>query len=308
MNKRIIFLCLLTLSVFLIVLIQLNSQATQKYAGEETCKSCHEDAYMSYLKSAHSKKVILNSPANKYGCESCHGPGVQHVEKGGGKGVGELIAFSKKEQAKKKTSSCLNCHANSRHLTFWDSSIHNKNDISCTDCHSVHHRKEMSFMEYETCTKCHKEIKAQINKRSRHPILEGKVKCSNCHNPHGSLGPSMIKADSFNELCYKCHAEKRGPYLWEHPPVEENCGSCHTPHGSRHAKLMNQKIPNLCQACHDWQRHPGTRYSQETGFTGISPSNRFFARSCLNCHNSIHGSNAPVNPASGYNSGKAFVR
>lgn len=306
MKKIILLFCFLTLFVAG-VSIQLNAQINKKYAGIETCKSCHEDAYASYLKSIHSKRAILNSPANKEACESCHGPGSQHVEKGGGKGIAEFITFSKKEPFQEKTSSCLKCHSNSRHLTFWDAGKHKKNNVSCTDCHSIH-KKDVFAMEFETCIKCHKEVRVQINKRSRHPILEGKVKCSNCHNPHGSLGPSMIKADSLNELCYKCHSEKRGPYLWEHPPVEENCGSCHSPHGSRHAKLMIQKIPNLCQACHDWQRHPGTRYSQESSFTGSSPSNRFFARSCLNCHNTIHGSNAPVNPVSGYNSGKALVR
>lgn len=307
MVKKILLFSLLTLFTFSLIFGVEFAKANQKYAGQETCKSCHEDSYTSYLKSVHAKKAILNSPANKEGCESCHGPGAQHVEKGGGRGVGELKSFSKKEPSTQKAASCLQCHSNSRHLAFWDSGAHKKNDIACTDCHSIH-RKEKTTMEFETCIKCHKEVKAQINKRSRHPVLEGKVKCSHCHNPHGSLGPSMIKADSSNELCYKCHAEKRGPYLWEHPPVEESCGNCHSPHGSRHAKLMTQKIPNLCQNCHDWQRHPGTRYSQESSFTGSSPSNRFFARSCLNCHNTIHGSNAPVNPASGYNSGKFLVR
>lgn len=308
MGKK-IFILVSSVLIILIsgVLFHLNSQISQKFSGSESCKNCHEDAYESYRKSVHSKKAILNSPANKEGCESCHGPAGEHVDRGGGKGVGNLITFSKKEPFKEKSTSCLKCHSNSSHLNFWDSGKHKKNEIACTECHSIH-KEKVYTAEYEKCISCHKNVKAQINRRSRHPILEEKVKCSNCHNPHGSLGPSMIKADSLNELCYKCHAEKRGPYLWEHPPVEENCGSCHSPHGSRHAKLMIEKIPNLCQVCHDWQRHPGTRYSQESSFIGSSPSNRFFARSCLNCHNSIHGSNAPANPLSGYNSGKAFVR
>ena len=33
--------------------------------------------------------------------------------------------------------------------------------------------------------------------------------------------------------CIKCHSEKAGPFVHEHPPVKtEGCVSCHTPHGS----------------------------------------------------------------------------
>lgn len=307
MRKNLLILIPLLFAFLFIIHILDNAKGSTNYVGSEACKGCHEDHYRSYTKSIHAKKAISGSPANREGCESCHGPSAQHAEKGGGKGIGGLLNFDKKETSEEKSSACLSCHERGRPLTFWDSGKHKKNNVACSDCHSIH-KKEAYAKEYETCNQCHKDIKVQINKRSRHPILEGKVKCSNCHNPHGSMGPSMVKADSVNQLCYKCHAEKRGPYLWEHPPVEENCASCHTPHGSRHAKLMGEKIPNLCQACHDWQRHPGTLYGNQNAFTGSSPSSRLFARSCLNCHVTIHGSNAPVNPASGYNSGKAFVR
>ena len=104
-------------------------------------------------------------------------------------------------------------------------------------------------------------------------------------------------AENVNQLCFKCHPDKRGPYVYEHPPVAENCATCHTPHGSRHAKLLTEKVPNLCQDCHDWSRHPGTPYDAKTGFTGTSPSNRFFSRSCLNCHGAIHGSTSFENHA-----------
>jgi len=100
----------------------------------------------------------------------------------------------------------------------------------------------------------------------------------------------MIRAENVNQLCYQCHPDKRGPFVYEHPPVAENCTICHTPHGSRHAKLLAEKVPNLCQDCHDWSRHPGTPYDAKTAFTGSNPSNRFFARGCVNCHGAIHGS------------------
>jgi DmsE family decaheme c-type cytochrome len=138
-------------------------------------------------------------------------------------------------------------------------------------------------------------------KPSHHPILEGKVKCSDCHNPHGALTPAMVKHESVNQQCFSCHADKRGPYMFGHPPVEENCLSCHTPHGSSHNKLLNEKVPNLCQDCHVQGKHPTAFYGQNQAWIGgnglpvTTPSTRFISRSCLNCHNSIHGSNAPTN-------------
>ena len=119
-----------------------------------------------------------------------------------------------------------------------------------------------------------------------------------------SLATKMIKADSVNELCFKCHAEKRGPFFWEHPPVEENCLTCHVPHGSNHGKLLTRKPPHLCQSCHDASQHPGNIYTSFETFRGSAASgkNRMFARACLNCHSNIHGSMGPSTR------GKHFVR
>ena len=124
----------------------------------------------------------------------------------------------------------------------------------------------------------------------------------------------MVKQETVNAQCYSCHADKRGPYVFSHPAVDDNCLSCHNPHGSSHNFLLNEKVPNLCQDCHDWSRHPGTFYDGSKGWTVLSgngaagtpmtgtpgafnpaASTRFIARSCLNCHNAIHGSNAPAN-------------
>lgn len=174
-------------------------------------------------------------------------------------------------------------------------SKHKAEGIACNDCHFVHGNtnKLLKKDQNEVCFDCHKDIKLQTNKQSHHPIKEGKIFYSDCHNTHGDFGPKMIKADTVNELCYKCHSEKRGPYMFEHFPVEKNCMNCHTPYGSNHNKLLTMRMPNLCQACHDWTRHPGTPYTEEFGFDGSgseSNRNKLIGRSCLNCHTNIHGS------------------
>jgi DmsE family decaheme c-type cytochrome len=246
------------------------------------------------------------------------------VAAGGGRGVGGIVnPASKTMPAEQKDRICMTCHEANRHLAFWDSGKHRKNDVSCTNCHSTHGDRDALLRvknpqiapltttsrvpQQEVCFNCHRDIRALVMRPSHHPIVEGKVKCSDCHNPHGALTHAMVKQETVNQQCYSCHSEKRGPYVFSHPPVDENCVSCHNPHGSSHTFLLNEKVPNLCQDCHDWSRHPGSFYGGQhawtirEGMTGtpgaVNPgaSTRFIARACLNCHNSVHGSNAPGN-------------
>lgn len=253
------------------------------FIGAETCKECHEAQYESYSKSVHFKKAI-KGPASQDACETCHGGGAKHVEKGGGRDV-DIFSFNADVDAAAKSAKCLTCHEKTPGMDLWEMGVHKRNDVSCDSCHDLHVGGRQKAREPEVCFSCHKDVKIEVNKRSHHPILEGKVNCSSCHSPHGSLSKHMVKADDSRELCFKCHADKRGPSVWEHPPVEEDCQSCHTVHGSSHAKLLTERIPQLCQNCHDWSRHPGTPYDNTASFTS-----RF---ECLRCHSAIHGSNSP---------------
>ncbi len=122
--------------------------------------------------------------------------------------------------------------------------------------------------------------------RSSHmPLREGKIVCSDCHNPHGSFTEALLKADSINENCYKCHAEKRGPFLFEHAPVRENCLNCHDPHGSVNEYLLKISRPRLCNECHTIG-HGGFLTGGPVQIGAVS-------RSCQNCHTEVHGTNSP---------------
>ena len=273
-----------------------ESGESNSFIGAETCKECHEEQYESYAKTIHSRKAI-KGPATQDAYESCHGAGALHVEKGGGRGV-DIFAFNDETAASDRSAKCLQCHQTNHDMDLWEVGAHSRNEVSCDSCHDLHaYGGDQRPEEPEICFSCHRDVRVDANKRSRHAIIEGKISCTSCHEPHGSISEHMVKADDPQQLCYSCHTDKRGPYIYEHPPVEENCRSCHTPHGSIHAKLLTEKLPNLCQDCHTWSRHPGTPYDGDSGFTGRSPSNRFFARSCLNCHGAIHGGNTFENHA-----------
>ncbi len=301
MSRRVLSFLSIFFVFGLVPIVQNNVKGESGFVGSEACKDCHEAYYSKFMKSVHGKKAIPGTPINRDGCESCHGPGAQHVEKGGARGVA-IFVFGRNIDPSARDSKCLACHEASRDLPFWNLSKHKSMQITCDSCHSIHSavagKSYLKAAEPDLCFGCHRNIRAQFNKQSHHPIKEAFVgrqalKCSSCHNPMGTFDiKTMIKADSVNELCYKCHAEKRGPFTFEHMPVPENCLNCHTVHGSNHTRLLVQRVPFLCQNCHNVAGHPSQPYTNLHSFSGPATSgkNRFFGRSCLNCHGNIHGS------------------
>ena len=305
-SRRILSFVLLVSAILLCVAFRVNAQnppdpktpqtqPTNSYAGSEECKTCHEDKFAPLEKSPHGQHGF--EMRSTQGCETCHGPGRNHIDSGGDV---TLILNPAKMKSEASSAVCLTCHEQGMQ-THWKGSTHQQRGLSCSSCHSIHNFKseknQLKTAEItETCNGCHMEQKAQIQRTSHHPIREGLMSCASCHNPHGTLTPKMISANSVNDLCYQCHTEKRGPFLWPHPPVQENCATCHLPHGSNHEKLLVQNRPWLCQSCHLDTRHPGTLYDK----TNVLTSNRELSRSCSNCHMAIHGSNHP--------SGRVFTR
>jgi DmsE family decaheme c-type cytochrome len=143
-----------------------------------------------------------------------------------------------------------------------------------------------------TCESCHKQEAMKVKRSGHMPLREGKMDCASCHNSHGSTNVRMLKVgNTVNESCASCHAEKRGPFLWEHAAGRENCASCHDPHGSNNDRMLVARQPMLCQRCHVASRHPATIYDAAQV---RSASNRIVGRSCVNCHSQIHGSNHPA--------------
>ncbi len=256
------------------------------------CKTCHEKALTSFEHTRHMKLPEV--------CESCHGDVSNHLKAETEKGeLGSIISF-KKMQAAEINKKCLTCHDKARQANF-PGGVHDRKGLACTTCHSIHEFKSVTAQlkttrDSETCFSCHAPIRAKGMRTSHHPVREGKMDCANCHDPHDSTKPKMVSAEWVNEKCLTCHTEKRGPFLWEHPPVRENCLNCHDPHGSNHDKMLVAKLPFLCQRCHLNTRHPGTLYDFRTTLAGPSPSNRAVEHACRNCHQNIHGSNAPSGP------------
>lgn len=271
-------------------------------SGLPTCDSCHRQEDTNWAHTIHAKVFDLTprKTMGSRGCEACHGPGDAHIQDPGN--LATIISFSHKSKTpvQQQNAQCLTCHAGGQRI-FWHGSIHENNRLACSDCHNPmtnfsSHGLTARESVNQTCFSCHKVQRAEFNRRSHMPLLEGKLSCTDCHNPHGSTTQPLLKADSVNELCYGCHAEKRGPFLFEHAPVRENCMNCHSPHGSNFESLLTTPRPILCQQCHAQDGHPAQLLTMGNLPLGARPDPRLIATSCQTCHVNIHGSNSPSGP------------
>ena len=277
--------------------------SASEYIGDRECYACHKDIKKLYLGDVHGRVFTINprTDLESKGCEACHGPGAAHKDAADKADSGENVPLAVENVLKKGRETapsvnklCLKCHDKGTTM-FWQGSEHEMEDMACTGCHLIHSEEKIDGTD--NCIACHVQKRAQIQRSSHIPIREGKVKCSDCHNPHGSAGLNLLRQPSVNENCYSCHAEKRGPLLWEHGPVREDCSTCHDSHGSNHPALLKMRVPYLCQSCHSSLLHPSTIYD---GKELTAKNSLLLGKSCLNCHSLVHGSNHP--------SGSRFTR
>ncbi|HEX5214029.1 MAG TPA: DmsE family decaheme c-type cytochrome [Vicinamibacterales bacterium] len=268
------------------------------FIGDAKCIDCHDQTIKGTL---HGRSADPRTPAAKQGCESCHGPGSKHAEDP----TTVQVKNFKTLPAREVNATCTTCHNRGEHA-LWDGSQHEARNLSCVTCHSVHSPKSESGQlktktQPELCQTCHRDKVAKLDRSGHMPVREGKMQCSTCHNTHGSTNTRLLrKGDSPTELCTSCHADKRGPFLWEHAPSRDGCVTCHDPHGSSNERMLVAKPPILCQRCHVSTRHPSVIYDQALVGAGSAPSARVMGRSCVTCHSAIHGSNHP--------SGQRFIR
>lgn len=270
----------------------LASQYSTK--GADSCIQCHDEdsefPVFSIFKTKHAQRADKRTPFAGLQCEACHGPRGKHP-------ATLVINFGIKSDVPvaKQNAMCLQCHQND-HRINWQGSPHENADLACASCHKIHAAHDpvlAKLTQPDVCYTCHKKVRADFNKPSAHPVRFGQLTCTDCHQPHGaSATTALLTKPTLNQTCYTCHAEKRGPFLWEHAPVAENCALCHTPHGSIHPALLIKRPPLLCQQCHSQAGHPSIARTP-AGLPSGMPSAFLLAGSCTNCHSQIHGSNHP---------------
>lgn len=272
---------------------------------------------------AGTKPVATAHPTSVTGCETCHGPGRAHADAEQAAAgdpakemAGTKLIFSFHASPKENSERCLTCHITAQQEEMFAHSQHAVAGISCDECHSAHlvkavkdqskgslpyaqeaffqvpqlpetvrwlHSSLLKESQPNLCFTCHGNIQALFALPVHHRVPEGLIKCTDCHNPHGSINRASLNAPYW-ETCVKCHVEKRGPYVYEHAAVRvEGCVVCHNPHGNTNRMmLVRREGRQLCLQCHTgFHNQPGVPH----GRLGFQTSGE-----CTRCHVAIHGS------------------
>jgi predicted CXXCH cytochrome family protein len=205
------------------------------------------------------------------------------------------------------SQSCEQCHEDiTKHFKTSDHAMliakgGNADEMGCESCHgpgSLHnesggapHTIVNPLRDPETCFQCHLDKRAEFSLPHSHPLEAGRVTCADCHNPHeGSAlkGGGTLLASS-DEVCFKCHKEQRGPFVFPHEVMREGCTSCHNPHGSVNEKMLISRNADLCLKCHFQQQFNTTQLA----IGDVSGHASFLSRgTCWSagCHEAVHGS------------------
>jgi DmsE family decaheme c-type cytochrome len=138
------------------------------------------------------------------------------------------------------------------------------------------------------CLGCHSSVEGQFAKSYRHPVMQGVMKCTECHMTLSETKTDLSRNGT--NMCVKCHGEFSGPFPYEHQAAldytteEGGCLSCHEAHGGHLPRMVQQPYEGphyqLCTQCHSVPGH-NQNPMHGTQWAGMA---------CNECHVDIHGS------------------
>ncbi len=216
------------------------------------------------------------------------------------------------------TEKCADCHEEivrdfrtATHSRLMTQGPNGKN-MGCESCHgpgSKHvesggaaHTIVNPGKSPQACFQCHLEVRGQFELPHHHPVLEGRMSCSDCHNPHkgsaikggGTNFAQPVRGGGVellgqNDTCFQCHSAQRGPWVYEHEAVRQGCVVCHSPHGSVNQRLLNERNATLCLKCHfQQQTSPGVILIGDVNHSSFLQQGTCWS---AGCHEEPHGSN-----------------
>lgn len=266
--------------------------AAAKPSEAPKCADCHADEVKAFLSNPHARSARHEkNPDPESFCATCHGDGSKHMEAGGDASL--IHGFHGAAGAE----DCRSCHEKTNEHESFATGFHaNSASVNCLTCHSVH--KSIPQSEHllakspgALCETCHSSTSASFrNKPFAHRLDRGGMSCVDCHDPHDRKGQTVRLTRDGELACLTCHAEKRGPFVFDHVTGSAgDCLSCHQPHGSINPKMLTwARVAQLCLSCHSHTGGPRTAGEQPPAFHDLTLP-RY--RNCTTCHVAIHGSN-----------------
>lgn len=161
--------------------------------------------------------------------------------------------------------------------------------VICATCHQAHSGQSARMLRAASeplmCFVCHDGTGSKYIVKtdyegysggSRHPVPEGRITCTSCHNPHLNyqdpatpklLDPHKTGKNKGVDVCYECHGVGSTLVGGDHqtafeqsihrtnipdPPsgTQIKCLGCHLPHGSANTRNKRLEGENVCFECH----------------------------------------------------------
>ncbi len=272
----------------------------------DLCYQCHD-------KDLKEGKKFIHGPVAAGACTACHNP-----HKSPNKRL--LVASNINEL-------CTSCHTAKGEFLHKTDNIHPPVKDQCINCHDPH-TEDYKFQlkadgKKDLCLMCHADKKEWTEKaKNKHGALSRPNGCQECHDPHGTGQPRMIKADSIMNMCLKCHNQplKRdedgvklvnmAKHLEENPdwhgPIQwGDCAMCHNPHGSPNFRMLKKPFPStfyasfdvnnyICFECHESKKITEEKTTEYTNFRNGTQNLHYVhvdkkkGRTCRACHD-FHG-------------------
>jgi predicted CXXCH cytochrome family protein len=229
--------------------------------AQDFCKSCHSvNELGNMLTEAGGWNATQDPIYYDVQCESCHGPGLEHVR---AVNQGQIVRpLAKLGMTGEGT--CGDCHSGAHHPYAEEWALSN-------------HAKPGTRASNTTCAPCHEGRGALASWGMTNNFVEKSdptayvsvATCATCHDPHGTDNPAQLRfpidsPDPATNLCMKCHLRRDAPAVSGYGSTAP-----HAPQGSvllgiagyRPAGFVyeeerifgshaSDRNPRLCAGCH----------------------------------------------------------
>lgn len=192
-----------------IMLIPVTGSGQEGYVGTKGCVTCHPKQKKAYELHGHAGVTgerVEKGQEKGIGCESCHGPGQEHVDIGPKdlqklkKKKGDLKILGKKDN--KKSEICMKCHR-----------LNDNDNIELATDHLI------------------KDLQ-QYSELSRSKKAKFKMTCVMCHDPH----TTSEEQAGISRKCLDCHKGKFKIEIIIPAMANLSCEACHMPFAVKKAK------------------------------------------------------------------------